>query len=202
MPMSPTTQNIVNYVIHCICMYVFTCIIDLKLHWFYCSVFCFRFAGYARIVLAIIAFWFMSTNYVIAGWCYIISALLDAVDGHAARAFNQSKFTIHPKSSSSFSTQSTSHYSQHFHSLGLRQLSPSLEPANGIYRLIYNLCLHTCAYVCICIYICMCIWHIYTITNKNVFMRKARTLIIELRVQIYDICYHHSFHIWMYMYHS
>ncbi|KAG4080279.1 hypothetical protein HA402_010771 [Bradysia odoriphaga] len=46
--------------------------------------------GYARIVLAVIAFYFMQTNYVIAGWCYIISALLDAVDGHAARAFNQS----------------------------------------------------------------------------------------------------------------
>lgn len=75
-------------------MYVFTYIIDLKLHWL-SLLFCFRFAGYARIVLAIIAFWFMSTHYVIAGWCYIISALLDAVDGHAARAFNQSKFTIH-----------------------------------------------------------------------------------------------------------
>ncbi|XP_013113308.1 CDP-diacylglycerol--inositol 3-phosphatidyltransferase [Stomoxys calcitrans] len=46
--------------------------------------------GYARIFLALIAFWFMSTNYVVAGWCYAISALLDAVDGHAARAFNQS----------------------------------------------------------------------------------------------------------------
>ncbi|KAH8244740.1 hypothetical protein KR038_006271 [Drosophila bunnanda] len=46
--------------------------------------------GYARIVLALIAFWFMSTNYVISGWCYVTSALLDAVDGHAARAFNQS----------------------------------------------------------------------------------------------------------------
>ncbi|XP_067635934.1 CDP-diacylglycerol--inositol 3-phosphatidyltransferase [Eurosta solidaginis] len=46
--------------------------------------------GYARIVLALVAFWFMSTNYAIAGWCYVISALLDAVDGHAARAFNQS----------------------------------------------------------------------------------------------------------------
>lgn len=42
-------------------------------------------------MLAIIAFYFMQTNYVIAGWCYIISALLDSVDGHAARAFNQSK---------------------------------------------------------------------------------------------------------------
>ncbi|XP_037935319.1 CDP-diacylglycerol--inositol 3-phosphatidyltransferase [Teleopsis dalmanni] len=46
--------------------------------------------GYARIILAVIAFWFMSTNYIISGWCYVISALLDAVDGHAARAFNQS----------------------------------------------------------------------------------------------------------------
>lgn len=33
----------------------------------------------------------MRTNYVIAGWCYIVSALLDSVDGHAARHFNQSK---------------------------------------------------------------------------------------------------------------
>lgn len=46
--------------------------------------------GYGRIVLAIIAFWFMSTNYVVAGWCYVISALLDSVDGHAARTFDQS----------------------------------------------------------------------------------------------------------------
>lgn len=46
--------------------------------------------GYGRILLALIAFWFMSTNYIVAGWCYAISALLDAVDGHAARAFNQS----------------------------------------------------------------------------------------------------------------
>lgn len=33
----------------------------------------------------------MQTNYIAAGWCYIISALLDAIDGHAARAFNQSE---------------------------------------------------------------------------------------------------------------
>lgn len=33
----------------------------------------------------------MQTNYIVAGWCYIISALLDAIDGHAARAFNQSE---------------------------------------------------------------------------------------------------------------
>lgn len=47
--------------------------------------------GYARIFLAVIAFYFMRTNYVVAGWCYIVSALLDSVDGHAARAFNQSE---------------------------------------------------------------------------------------------------------------
>ncbi|XP_057337451.1 CDP-diacylglycerol--inositol 3-phosphatidyltransferase [Microplitis mediator] len=46
--------------------------------------------GFARIILAVISFYFMPTNYVIAGWCYVISALLDAVDGHAARYLNQS----------------------------------------------------------------------------------------------------------------
>ncbi|XP_034940084.1 CDP-diacylglycerol--inositol 3-phosphatidyltransferase [Chelonus insularis] len=46
--------------------------------------------GFARVVLAIISFYFMPTNYVVAGWCYITSALLDAFDGHAARYFNQS----------------------------------------------------------------------------------------------------------------
>lgn len=46
--------------------------------------------GYARIFLALLSFWFMPTNHVVAGWCYILSGLLDAFDGHAARAFNQS----------------------------------------------------------------------------------------------------------------
>lgn len=46
--------------------------------------------GYARIVLAIVSFYFMPTNYVVSSWCYIISVLLDALDGHAARKFNQS----------------------------------------------------------------------------------------------------------------
>ncbi|CAD7086865.1 unnamed protein product [Hermetia illucens] len=46
--------------------------------------------GYARIILAIISFWFMSTNYIISGWCYIISVSLDSMDGYAARALNQS----------------------------------------------------------------------------------------------------------------
>ncbi|CAG2068118.1 unnamed protein product, partial [Timema podura] len=46
--------------------------------------------GYARIILALVSFYFMSTNYVVSSACYIISGLLDAVDGHAARYFNQS----------------------------------------------------------------------------------------------------------------
>ncbi|XP_026481312.1 CDP-diacylglycerol--inositol 3-phosphatidyltransferase-like [Ctenocephalides felis] len=46
--------------------------------------------GYGRVILAIISFYFMPTNYVVACGCYIISGLLDAVDGHAARYFNQS----------------------------------------------------------------------------------------------------------------
>lgn len=36
----------------------------------------------------------MRTNYVVAGWCYIVSALLDSVDGHAARTFNQSEWCL------------------------------------------------------------------------------------------------------------
>lgn len=46
--------------------------------------------GYARIILAVISFYFMPTNHVIAITCYVTSALLDAFDGHAARYFNQS----------------------------------------------------------------------------------------------------------------
>ncbi|XP_045770422.1 CDP-diacylglycerol--inositol 3-phosphatidyltransferase [Maniola jurtina] len=46
--------------------------------------------GFARVVLAIISFYFMPTHCVLACTCYITSALLDAFDGHAARMFNQS----------------------------------------------------------------------------------------------------------------
>lgn len=46
--------------------------------------------GYGRIVLALLSFWFMPTNHIAASWCYILSGLLDAVDGHAARALGQS----------------------------------------------------------------------------------------------------------------
>ena len=47
------------------------------------------FTGYARIILAIVAFLFMPTNYIIASWCYVVSALLDAFDGYFARKLNQ-----------------------------------------------------------------------------------------------------------------
>lgn len=53
--------------------------------------------GYARIVLAIVSFYFMPTNHVIASWCYIVSVLLDALDGHAARKFNQCKVILSVK---------------------------------------------------------------------------------------------------------
>ncbi|XP_033121599.1 CDP-diacylglycerol--inositol 3-phosphatidyltransferase-like isoform X3 [Anneissia japonica] len=43
-----------------------------------------------RIVLALAAFYFMTTNYVITSFCYLLSGLLDAFDGHAARHYNQS----------------------------------------------------------------------------------------------------------------
>ncbi|XP_038217497.1 CDP-diacylglycerol--inositol 3-phosphatidyltransferase [Zerene cesonia] len=46
--------------------------------------------GYARIILAIVSFYYMPTHCGFACICYITSALLDAIDGHAARYFNQS----------------------------------------------------------------------------------------------------------------
>lgn len=46
--------------------------------------------GYARVVLALISFYFMPTSWFVAVVCYCVSGLLDAVDGHAARYFNQS----------------------------------------------------------------------------------------------------------------
>lgn len=45
--------------------------------------------GYGRIILAIIAFYFMRTNYIFASLCYLLSGFLDAFDGHAARMLNQ-----------------------------------------------------------------------------------------------------------------
>lgn len=46
--------------------------------------------GYARVVLALISFYLMPWSPWPAVFCYLLSALLDAFDGHAARALNQS----------------------------------------------------------------------------------------------------------------
>lgn len=53
----------------------------------YISYACLSILGYGRIILAIIAFYFMPTNYIVATVCYVTSALLDAFDGHAARYY-------------------------------------------------------------------------------------------------------------------
>uniref|UniRef100_UPI000B4C7951 CDP-diacylglycerol--inositol 3-phosphatidyltransferase-like n=1 Tax=Lonchura striata TaxID=40157 RepID=UPI000B4C7951 len=44
---------------------------------------------YARILLAAVSFWLMPTRPGPAAACYGAAALLDAVDGHAARALGQ-----------------------------------------------------------------------------------------------------------------
>uniref|UniRef100_A0A2P2IEM7 CDP-diacylglycerol--inositol 3-phosphatidyltransferase n=1 Tax=Hirondellea gigas TaxID=1518452 RepID=A0A2P2IEM7_9CRUS len=46
--------------------------------------------GYGRILLALISFYYMPTNYIVAAVCYLFSGFLDAFDGHAARILNQS----------------------------------------------------------------------------------------------------------------
>ncbi|KAL5109441.1 hypothetical protein TcWFU_009352 [Taenia crassiceps] len=46
--------------------------------------------GYARILLLLYACWYMSTDPVRAVVSYLLSALLDALDGHAARLLDQS----------------------------------------------------------------------------------------------------------------
>lgn len=46
--------------------------------------------GFSRVILGIISLYYMPHNYMLAMVYYVISGLLDAVDGHAARYFNQS----------------------------------------------------------------------------------------------------------------
>ncbi|KAJ6653382.1 hypothetical protein lerEdw1_009283 [Lerista edwardsae] len=45
--------------------------------------------GYARIIFAFVAFYFMPTSHLVATFFYLLSSFLDAFDGHAARALNQ-----------------------------------------------------------------------------------------------------------------
>jgi len=46
--------------------------------------------GYARVVLGVGSLYFMPSNHVMAASLYILSGFLDAFDGYAARALNQS----------------------------------------------------------------------------------------------------------------
>lgn len=46
--------------------------------------------GYARIVLAILSFYFMPADYIVATIMYLLSLLLDEFDGNMARYFNAS----------------------------------------------------------------------------------------------------------------
>jgi len=46
--------------------------------------------GYMRVFLALLSFYFMPTDYIFASTCYIVSGLLDAFDGYAARKLGQS----------------------------------------------------------------------------------------------------------------
>jgi len=46
--------------------------------------------GYLRIILVLISFYYMPTNYVACGISYMLSVGLDMVDGYAARLLNQS----------------------------------------------------------------------------------------------------------------
>jgi len=46
--------------------------------------------GYSRIILAILSFYYMPTNYIMASSMYLLSGFLDAFDGHAARLLDQS----------------------------------------------------------------------------------------------------------------
>lgn len=50
--------------------------------------------GYLRIVLALLSFYYMPHNYIACSVCYIVSVVLDAFDGHAARYFNQCKLIL------------------------------------------------------------------------------------------------------------
>jgi len=45
--------------------------------------------GYTRILLALFSFWLMPSSYALAATFYLLSGLLDAVDGYAARRFGQ-----------------------------------------------------------------------------------------------------------------
>jgi len=46
--------------------------------------------GYVRVLLLIASLYFMSSNHIVSASLYLLSVFLDAFDGYAARALNQS----------------------------------------------------------------------------------------------------------------
>ena len=44
---------------------------------------------YGRVITAILSFYYMRTNYLMASFWYLLSGLLDAIDGHVARMLDQ-----------------------------------------------------------------------------------------------------------------
>ena len=51
-------------------------------------------AGYARVVTALLSFYYMPFDYFTASWLYMTSAFLDAWDGYAARYLGQSAWPV------------------------------------------------------------------------------------------------------------
>jgi CDP-diacylglycerol--inositol 3-phosphatidyltransferase len=51
-----------------------------------------------RIALAVVAFMYAMTNHKLFFVCYLLSELLDALDGHAARYYKQCTPPSRPKS--------------------------------------------------------------------------------------------------------
>lgn len=54
-----------------------------------CKYLFFLLSGYARIILALLSFYYMPSDYIMAASMYVLSGFLDAFDGHAARILNQ-----------------------------------------------------------------------------------------------------------------
>ena len=53
------------------------------------------FTDYIRVVFAFASFYYMPSDPVKASILYIVSGLLDAIDGHLARMLNQGIFNLH-----------------------------------------------------------------------------------------------------------
>ncbi|KAL7990092.1 hypothetical protein Chor_012758 [Crotalus horridus] len=90
--------------------------------------------GYARIIFAFIAFYYMPTSPLLASFFYLLSGFLDAFDGHAARALNQESalwFQL------SMSLDVASHW-LHLHSTVVKGGESHKSIRNPILRVYYN----------------------------------------------------------------